>query len=410
MLRVNRAGSASRTRANIAPRNSRTPRLAAHDMPYWATKPARPRMKVRPMTATGTIHKRHAAELKAVVEQPFQEQRNQRLGRGADDGAEEGDDEAAPAVREERRDAAESLAAAATRESSWRGIIGAARRPLAARGGERCRCLQSPASTKRRMPAPTLSVILITKNESARIDACLASVAFADEWIVVDSGSSDDTCERARAFGATVIATSDWPGFGAQKQRALDRASGRWVLAIDADERVTPELAREHPGRRRGQRGRPGRLRAGAPVELLWPLDSPRRLVSRPRAAPVPARPGALFERPRARARDRRGAGRPPRRRPAAPDHADPRRRARQDEPLQQRRRGAGGGRRQARRPALGAAARQVGVPALLPAASRFSRWCGRLHAGRLYRRGHLVALPENDRARTLLAKRMGVR
>jgi hypothetical protein len=93
------------------------------------------------------------------------------------------------------------------------------------------------------MPVLTLSVILITKNESARIDACLASVAFADEWIVVDSGSSDDTCERARAFGATVLATSDWPGFGAQKQRALDRASGRWVLAIDADERVTPELA-----------------------------------------------------------------------------------------------------------------------------------------------------------------------
>jgi glycosyltransferase involved in cell wall biosynthesis len=93
------------------------------------------------------------------------------------------------------------------------------------------------------MPAPTLSVILITKNESARIDACLASVAFADEWIVVDSGSSDDTRERARRFGATVIATDDWPGFGAQKQRALDRASGRWVLAIDADERVTPELA-----------------------------------------------------------------------------------------------------------------------------------------------------------------------
>ena len=93
------------------------------------------------------------------------------------------------------------------------------------------------------MPAPTLSVILITKNESANIDACLASVAFADEWIVVDSQSSDDTCARARAFGATVITTDDWPGFGAQKQRALDRATGRWVLSIDADERVGPELA-----------------------------------------------------------------------------------------------------------------------------------------------------------------------
>ena len=93
-----------------------------------------------------------------------------------------------------------------------------------------------------RMPAPLLSVIVITKNESARIDACLASVAFANEWIVVDSDSSDDTCERARRFGAQVFPFPDWPGFGAQKQRALDRATGRWVLAIDADERVTPEL------------------------------------------------------------------------------------------------------------------------------------------------------------------------
>ena len=93
------------------------------------------------------------------------------------------------------------------------------------------------------MPPATLSVILITKNESANIDDCLASVAFADEWIVVDSQSSDDTVERARRFGAKVVTTTDWPGFGAQKQRALDLATGTWVLALDADERVSPELA-----------------------------------------------------------------------------------------------------------------------------------------------------------------------
>lgn len=93
------------------------------------------------------------------------------------------------------------------------------------------------------MPAPQLSVIVITRNEAARIEACLASVSFADEWIVVDSNSDDATCELARRFGAQVFAFPDWPGFGAQKQRALDHASGRWVLAIDADERVTPELA-----------------------------------------------------------------------------------------------------------------------------------------------------------------------
>ena len=94
------------------------------------------------------------------------------------------------------------------------------------------------------MRPPTLSVILITKNESAHIDACLASVAFAEEWIVVDSASSDDTAARARARGATVeVADESWPGFGARKQRALDLARGDWVLAIDADERVSPQLA-----------------------------------------------------------------------------------------------------------------------------------------------------------------------
>ncbi len=93
------------------------------------------------------------------------------------------------------------------------------------------------------MTTPTLSVIVITKNEASAIEACLASTAFADEWIVVDSRSDDATAEIARRLRARVIETDDWPGFGAQKQRALDAATGRWVLAIDADERVTPELA-----------------------------------------------------------------------------------------------------------------------------------------------------------------------
>ncbi len=97
------------------------------------------------------------------------------------------------------------------------------------------------------MPSPqdsvNLSVILITRNESRHVLACLQSVAFADEWIVVDWGSSDDTCEIAAAFGAQVSRTADWPGFGAQKNRALALARGRWVLSIDADERVGPALA-----------------------------------------------------------------------------------------------------------------------------------------------------------------------
>ena len=90
-----------------------------------------------------------------------------------------------------------------------------------------------------------LSIIIITKNEAGNIQACLDSVKFANEWIIVDSGSTDGTVEIARAAGATVIETSDWPGFGPQKSRALDAADGTWVLSIDADERVSAELQAE---------------------------------------------------------------------------------------------------------------------------------------------------------------------
>lgn len=91
----------------------------------------------------------------------------------------------------------------------------------------------------------TLSVILITFNESQHIRDCLASVAFADEIIVVDSGSSDDTREIAAQCGAQVHLTEDWPGFGPQKNRALKLATSDWILSLDADERITPELAQE---------------------------------------------------------------------------------------------------------------------------------------------------------------------
>lgn len=93
--------------------------------------------------------------------------------------------------------------------------------------------------------SPTLSVIIITKNEAENIKQCLESVSFANEWIVVDSGSTDNTREIAESMGAKVILTPDWPGFGPQKNRALDLATQEWVLSIDADERVTPELAQE---------------------------------------------------------------------------------------------------------------------------------------------------------------------
>ncbi len=93
------------------------------------------------------------------------------------------------------------------------------------------------------MTPPRLSVVLITKNEAHNIEACLASVAFADEWIVVDSGSTDGTVEIARGLGAQVTVVGDWPGFGIQKGRALALARGDWVLSLDADERISEPLA-----------------------------------------------------------------------------------------------------------------------------------------------------------------------
>lgn len=85
-------------------------------------------------------------------------------------------------------------------------------------------------------------MIVITKNEAHNIEMCLQSVKFADQVVVLDSGSTDDTINKAKAMGATVYAEADWQGFGIQKNRALALAAGQWVLSIDADERVTPEL------------------------------------------------------------------------------------------------------------------------------------------------------------------------
>src|SRR5512136_1230257 len=100
------------------------------------------------------------------------------------------------------------------------------------------------ADSERPLILASLSVILITKNEAANIRACLESVAWADEIIVVDSGSTDDTVAICKELGAQVH-VHDWPGFGVQKNRALGYASKDWVLSLDADERVTPELRAE---------------------------------------------------------------------------------------------------------------------------------------------------------------------
>jgi glycosyltransferase involved in cell wall biosynthesis len=103
---------------------------------------------------------------------------------------------------------------------------------------------------------PKLTVTVITQDEEANIGACLDSVAWADEIIVVDSGSTDRTVAIARGHSARVDVRS-WTGFGAQRNHAASIASNDWILALDADERVSPGLAAEirailatEPGRR----------------------------------------------------------------------------------------------------------------------------------------------------------------
>ncbi len=94
----------------------------------------------------------------------------------------------------------------------------------------------------------SLSVTVITQNEAHNIEACLRSVSFADEIIVLDSGSTDQTVQIARSLGASVNISVDWQGFGVQKNRALALATSDWVLSLDADERVPAALQAEIRG------------------------------------------------------------------------------------------------------------------------------------------------------------------
>jgi len=87
-----------------------------------------------------------------------------------------------------------------------------------------------------------LSVAIITKNEEENIRACLESVAFAGQIVVVDSGSTDATLAIAAEFGCDIY-REGWFGFGPQKQIAIDKCSKSWVLLLDADERIPPDTA-----------------------------------------------------------------------------------------------------------------------------------------------------------------------
>ena len=89
-----------------------------------------------------------------------------------------------------------------------------------------------------------LSIVIITKNEEKFIFDALKSAVFADEVVILDSGSEDQTCNIAKKIGARVEQQS-WLGFGAQKNKAVELADNDWVFVLDADERITPELRDE---------------------------------------------------------------------------------------------------------------------------------------------------------------------
>src|SRR3954453_3380452 len=104
-------------------------------------------------------------------------------------------------------------------------------------GGSRPRASGTPMTSR-------LSIIIVARNEAINIADCVRSARFADEVIVLDSGSTDGTPELARAEGAQVVVT-DWPGYGPQNNRGIDRARGDWIFSLDADERISPQLAAE---------------------------------------------------------------------------------------------------------------------------------------------------------------------
>jgi glycosyltransferase involved in cell wall biosynthesis len=92
---------------------------------------------------------------------------------------------------------------------------------------------------------PTLTVAVLTLNEAKRITACLKSVSFADQLLVIDSGSKDETVHLAQQAGAEVLTYSNWQGFAAQRNHQLAHSRCDYIFFLDADEQVTPELAQE---------------------------------------------------------------------------------------------------------------------------------------------------------------------
>ena len=102
-----------------------------------------------------------------------------------------------------------------------------------------------PVATGGASAPPTLTVAVLTLNEAHRIEACLQSAAFADQLLVVDSGSTDGTVAIAQRLGAEVHSHPDWQGFAVQRNRLLAHARGDYIFFLDADEVMTPAFAQE---------------------------------------------------------------------------------------------------------------------------------------------------------------------
>ena len=115
-----------------------------------------------------------------------------------------------------------------------------------------------------------LSVTIITLNAASQLPECLASAAFADDIVVLDCGSDDGTQAMATQLGARVI-EGDWPGYGAQKHKAVGLARHDWVLCLDADERVSPALRRSIEAA----------LGGAAPTHLAWRMARANRFMGR---------------------------------------------------------------------------------------------------------------------------------
>lgn len=94
---------------------------------------------------------------------------------------------------------------------------------------------------------PNLSAVVITQDEESNIKRCLQSLQMADEIIVIDSGSTDRTVEISESMGARVY-PKQWTGYGPAKKEGVSKASGKWIISLDADELLSPELAKEISG------------------------------------------------------------------------------------------------------------------------------------------------------------------